>query len=133
MPEAAAHINDRFVFREDDVRTPWQLFDILAETESLTPEPRTHHLLRPRVLAAHTAHVPAPLQPLRLITLYTFTFHKIIIARCNRIVHTPSFSIRMAPPSRIRLRRAGTNPTNRRNHKTHKRHKSLCVTQSKQL
>jgi len=37
MPKAAAHINDRPVFGQDNVRTARQLSDILAKTKTLPP------------------------------------------------------------------------------------------------
>ena len=36
MPETATHLDNSPIFREDNIRMPWQIFDMKPKTESLS-------------------------------------------------------------------------------------------------
>ena len=46
MPETAADLNDRLVFRQHDVRMSRQIFDMKSETESMPEEKRANQEFR---------------------------------------------------------------------------------------
>ena len=50
MPETPANLNDRLVFRQNDVRMTRQIFDMQTEAKSIPEEKRAHHEFRSRVI-----------------------------------------------------------------------------------